>query len=116
GWTTPDEGGLNFVTDYDVDQFGRVIREYGPVHEIQVDPAVAATVPVRQVLFTVYMDAAREIRRAKGYATGSAGSYTFKTVGSVVITRTVTDAAGTVEERLESIRENNAGALSASET
>ncbi|GAA5120576.1 hypothetical protein JIN84_05765 [Luteolibacter yonseiensis] len=115
GWVTPPGGGLHLVTDYDIDRYGRVIRELGPVHNVQLAPTDAFTTAVRQVAYTLYLDAAQEVRRANGHATGSAGSYTFKTVGAVTITRTKLVEGGTVEERIEATRECDVGMLTAGE-
>ncbi len=67
GWTTPAGGGLHLISDYQHDDRGRLIQELGPWHTIDIN---GSATPVRTARWTVYHDAAHEIRTAQGYATG----------------------------------------------
>jgi RHS repeat-associated protein len=52
GWTTPTGGGRNLITSYEVDSLGRVTKE---------------TSPEGRITFTVYSDAAHEVRMYSGW-------------------------------------------------
>lgn len=72
GWQMPPGGGLHLETVSAHDRQGRVTREAGPVHSVQLSPADAATTPVRQVVYYIYDDAARQRRSAPGCVTAPA--------------------------------------------
>lgn len=112
GWTTPAGGGLNLVSDYQVDSLGRNTQELGPSHTIDLG-GTATT--VRAATWTVYQDYAQsgqasEIWMAQGYATGSAPNYTYTLIDPVSITRT--DDDGRVTDQISAIRANKSGPLS----
>jgi len=114
GWTTPSGGGLHLQTDYESDFLGRVTRELGPEHSVQLEETDTSTTTIRTTIFKVYVESAHELWTAQGYATGSTGSYSFKTVGAVLIERT--NVAQQLVDRIEATRLSNNGAPSPSET
>lgn len=86
GWQTPADGGAHLTTDYEVDDQGRTIRTFGPLHKAILAEGEEA-IEVRTVQFTVYRDDIREVWGASGYATGTDPNLRFATVGPVRITR-----------------------------
>jgi RHS repeat-associated protein len=109
-WTTPTGGGLHLVTDYEYDFLGRQILELGPSH--MVDLSGVAT-SVRSANYTVYRDDLKQVWRAAGYATGSAGAYAHTTVNPVSIT--IHDEAQRVTEVITASR-SGTGRLSSSDS
>ncbi len=107
--------GLNWVTDYQCDTSARVLREFGPVHEVQlrIDNQTVEPALVRTVRYTVYRDDLRQVWNASGYARGSGPNYTFVTVGSVRIT--CKDEEGRVTDEIEAVRACNQGPLAEQE-
>ncbi|VTU01332.1 rhs repeat-associated core domain-containing protein : YD repeat protein OS=Isosphaera pallida (strain ATCC 43644 / DSM 9630 / IS1B) GN=Isop_2419 PE=4 SV=1 [Gemmataceae bacterium] len=67
GWTTPAGGGLHLTTAYEVDRYGRPTKE---------------TTPEGRINYTVYNDAAHEVRYYAGWNTG-----TNTPTGPTVVTR-----------------------------
>ena len=61
GWTTPSGGGLHLVTDYTLDDRGRVTMTKGPVHAIDLS---GTSTNVRSISTTLYKDDADEVRTA----------------------------------------------------
>ncbi|GAA5142419.1 hypothetical protein GCM10023213_28340 [Prosthecobacter algae] len=110
------DGQQNLVTDYECDNHGRVLREFGPVHEAQVrvDESTVEALMVRKVDYTVYRDDLRQVLKTTGYARGDGPDYTFVTVGSVRIT--CRDDAGRITDEIEATRVADTGPLSYAET
>ena len=115
GWSTPNDGGLNLVTDYENDSQGRTLRELGPAHEAQlrVDDCTIEVAWLRTVQFTVYRDDIRETWSASGYARGFGPNYTYVTVGSVRIDRR--NYNGQTTDQIEAVRACACGPLSSEE-
>ncbi|OYV91752.1 MAG: hypothetical protein B7Z73_05335 [Planctomycetia bacterium 21-64-5] len=116
GWTTPAGGGLNLVTDYQVDGIGRPTQELGPSHTVSLN--AVATV-IRTATWTVYQDstlsgAASEVWTAQGYATGTSPNYTYTLVNPVSITRYNDD--GQMTDQISAIRGYTDGPLVATDT
>jgi len=111
GWSTPAGGGLNLVTDIEVDELGRHVQLLGPSHTVDLD-GVATT--VRTAEWTVYDDENHVTKSAQGYATGTAPAYTFTLVNPVRIQ--VSDAEGRVLEDIEAVRSSPAGKLTEEDT
>ena len=130
GWTTPAGGGLNLITDYQVDSLGRTTQVLGPWHTIDIG---GTATKIRAAAWTVYQDstdsgAASEIWTAQGYATlasssfgssSSSGSgdmggldYAFTLINPVSITRY--DDDGRMTDEISAICGSTSGALSAS--
>jgi YD repeat-containing protein len=97
GWSTPEGGGLNLVTDYDVDLLGRVIRKLGPLHEIDVNGRATL---IRRAEWTVYLDSTHQTRTAMGYITGDDEAACV--INPVRITRA--DGDGHVTDEIQAIR------------
>jgi hypothetical protein len=113
GWTTPPDGGLNLITDYEHDSQGRTTQILGPAHEI--DLAGTATVVRRATWFVYAEDSATNIlRTASGYATGSAPTYTYILINPVSIT--VNDKSDKLQEQIAATRASTSGKLSPGDT
>ena len=81
-WTTPPGGGLNLVTDYEIDNRGRQTQELDPVHTVAIG-GTATT--LRTATWTVYDDPNHTTRIAQGDATGSGPDYTYTLTNPVEI-------------------------------
>ncbi len=104
---TQDSGGLDLVTDYQIDSQGRTTAVLGPAHDIDSSGSV------RTVNWTVYLDDQLQIYTARGYLRGS--DYTL--VNPVTITQL--DASGRVTDVIQAKRGSSvesSGASSASDT
>lgn len=88
GWSTPSGGGLHLITDYTVDNLGRATQELGPVHDIPVN---GVNTTLRRAYWTVYRDAAGEVRSAVGYSTQSSSSVTAALIEPITVKRTDDD-------------------------
>ncbi|MEM9701761.1 MAG: hypothetical protein AAF907_04895, partial [Planctomycetota bacterium] len=97
GWSTPAGGGKHLVTDYNVDDRGRVTQTLGPVHDALV--AGVAT-SVRTASWTIYEDHFRVTTSAAGYQKVSDGSFTLIDP----ISRTRRDRNGNVIEEITAKR------------
>lgn len=98
GWTTPEGAGLNLITDYEHDNFGRITREMGPLHSIDLTGTDSALTEIRRTQWTVYQDASHEVWRGAGYAIpGGGSSDTYTLVNPVQITRVDYDGRTTDE-------------------
>ncbi|MBN8625807.1 MAG: RHS repeat-associated core domain-containing protein [Planctomycetes bacterium] len=108
GWSRPAGllPPLNLVTDYEVDDLGRTTQILGPQHSVD-------GVEVRTALWTVYLDAAHEVRRGQGYVNGI-GTYRRATlVNPVAIDRL--DHAGRTVDAIQAARATAEGRLTASD-
>jgi RHS repeat-associated protein len=88
---------LNLVTDYELDEQGRVIQTLGPSHLI-------GGIATRRAQCTVYNDGNFQTWTAQGYATGSGPGYAFTLVNPVSITATDDNGrpTDTIEAALDS--------------
>ncbi len=113
GWMTPPGGGLHLVTDYMLDELGRVTMVKGPVHEIDLG---GVSTSIRSITTTLYLDSEDEVRTAQGYATGTNyDNYTLYNPISI----TKSDEAGRPVEQIQATRGSGvttAGDLSPSDT
>lgn len=107
GWTTPAGGGLHAISDFESDDRGRATQVLGPVHDVD-------GVSVRTAQWLVYRDVQHEVWAARGYATGSAGSYSYTLVNPVSISKQ--DAKGREIEAIQAVRASTAGRLSESDS
>ncbi|MEQ9410365.1 MAG: RHS repeat-associated core domain-containing protein [Fuerstiella sp.] len=113
GWTTPSGGGLNLVTDFEHDDRGRPTQVLGPSHTIDIS-GTATT--IRRAAWTIYTSdtSGSEVRIGNGYATGSAGSYSYMIVNPVHIAKA--DLASKPTERIQATRASTTGKLLPSDT
>ncbi|MFN5626819.1 MAG: RHS repeat-associated core domain-containing protein, partial [Planctomyces sp.] len=113
GWTTPSGGGLNLITDFENDTQGRMTQSLGPAHTIDINGTATS---IRRAVWVVYTESetGRETRMAAGYATGSAGSYTYTLVNPVSITKT--DVSGRTTEQIQATRASTSGKLLPTDT
>lgn len=113
GWTTPSGGGLNLTSDFEHDNQGRMTQSLGPSHTIDLSGTATS---IRRAVWIVYDESAtgRETRTGTGYATGSAGSYTYTLVNPVSITKT--DVAGRKTEQIQATRASTSGKLLPADT
>jgi RHS repeat-associated protein len=81
-WTTPSGGGLHLVTDFTLDNLGRTTQELGPSHAIDLS---GTSTTLRRATWTVYKDTVPEVRIGRGYATGTAPSYTYTLIDPVSV-------------------------------
>ncbi len=100
GWSTPDEpgAGLNLITNYSYDLFGRQIEQLGPVHEI--DDAGTARL-VRTATWTAYQDLKREVASARGMTWGEFPYLSSRRIGPVSVSRS--DRAGRAVEQIRAV-------------
>lgn len=111
GWTTPTGGGLHLISDYEVDNQGRMTQELGPSYTVDIG-GTATT--VRRARWAVYLDASQMVYEGSGYATGSGPSYTYTLINPVKVTQL--DHIGRVVDEIMATRASTSGALSASDT
>ena len=117
GWTTPTGGGLHLVTDYTVDEQGRVTEQLGPEHEAILEDGTADQ--VRRANFSVYQDdfetlGTFEQWEGVGYKKAD-GSYML--INPVRILKL--DAAGRPSDEIAAVRGSNvtsSGKLTASDS
>ncbi|OYW71344.1 MAG: hypothetical protein B7Z37_28080 [Verrucomicrobia bacterium 12-59-8] len=114
--SSPPSEASNLVTDFETDDNGRVLREYGPVHEVQlrVDEQTVEAAMVRTMKYNVYRDDLHQVWTASGYARGNGPNYTFVTVGSVHLS--FMNDSGQVTDDIEAVRVCDMGPLSEAET
>jgi len=108
-WTPVAGAHLNLTTDYTLDNLGRVTRELGPEHAIDIG---GVSTLVRRANWAVYLDDIYETRSAAGYLKTSDGSYTL--VNPVTINKR--DEARRVIDEIQAVRASTSGALSASDS
>ncbi len=113
GWTTPSGGGLNLTTDFEHNDEGQMTQSLGPSHTIDLN-GTATT--IRRAVWIVHeeSESGRVTRMAAGYATGSAGSYTYTLVNPVSITKT--DVSGRTTEQIQATRASTSGKLLPTDT
>ena len=110
GWTTPFGGGLNLVTDYELDDQGRTTQELGPVHTVDVGGTATS---VRTAAWMVYDDPNHTVRVGRGYATGFYPTYTYTLVNPVTIR--IADKVGKPLDDIQAVR-STSGRLSPTDT
>ncbi|MBI3860974.1 MAG: hypothetical protein HY290_03680 [Planctomycetia bacterium] len=111
GWTTPADGGLHLITDFEHDAQGRQIQSLGPWHTIDIGGVATS---IRRATWTVYQDATFQTWQGQGYATagsssssassgsGSPTTYTFTLINPVAIA--ITDAQDRATDQIQSVR------------
>ncbi|MBI3861131.1 MAG: hypothetical protein HY290_04465, partial [Planctomycetia bacterium] len=97
GWTTPADGGLHLITDFDHDTQGRQTQALGPRHEIDID-GVATT--IRRATWMVYQDALFQSWVGEGYQ--QIADHSFYLVNPVAITIARKD--GKVTDLIQAVR------------
>ena len=93
------------MTDYQYDALGRMTRELGPEHVL-----AGSSTPVRRAHWTAYRDTIHERWEASGFIRGS----TTTLINPVRISRF--DLAGRLIARIEALRANTNGPLTATDT
>ncbi len=111
GWSTPAEGGLNIITDYENDDRGRPVQVLGPVHAVDLN---GVSTPVRRADWTVYDDATHTTTSAQGFATGTAPNYTFTLVNPVNIQ--ISNPDGNPLQVIQAVRDSTSGKLLPTDT
>lgn len=106
GWSTPTGGGLNLISDYTVDDQGRMTQSLGPSHTIDISGT--ATV-VRRAGWAVYDDTNYITYTGAGYATGTSPSYTYTLINPVNIAKR--DADGKLLEQIQAAAASTSGSL-----
>jgi RHS repeat-associated protein len=99
-WVTPSGGGAHLVTDYTLDERGRVTMVKGPEHPALNNATSSTSNTVRSVTTTLYKDDSDEVRSAQGYWDQTAGNYTLYNPISI----TKLDQAGRVVEQIQATR------------
>lgn len=102
-------GTLNLVTDYTLDDLGRVTQELGPAHDIDLSGTMTE---VRTAAWTVYDDVGYEVRIGQGYQQTSGSTNTL--VNPVGIT--TYDRNGNVLEEIQATRASTSGKLLPTDT
>jgi hypothetical protein len=110
GWETPTGGGLNFVSDFEHDDLGRMTQSLGPAHTIDINGAATS---VRRASWWVYDDIDAEIRSGNGYATGGQWD-NFTLVNPISISKV--DLNGELLESIQATRASTNGKLTASDS
>ncbi|MDB5334827.1 MAG: repeat-associated core domain protein [Planctomycetaceae bacterium] len=99
GWMTPLDGGLHYITDYELDLQGRTIQSAGPAHKIDLgEGGVAKT--IRWITWRVYLDATNQVWAGQGYQKVTDG--TFVLANPVQIS--ISDRQGRVLEQISAVR------------
>ncbi|QDU01709.1 tRNA3(Ser)-specific nuclease WapA precursor [Gimesia chilikensis] len=113
GWVTPSGGGLNLVTDYELDDQGRITQELGPTHTIDLE---GVATEIRTGTWYVYKSDSEEsqIWQGQGYATGTSPSYTYTLVNPVSILKL--DKNGNSLESIQATRTSTSGKLLPTDT
>ena len=108
GWSTPADGGKHLVTDFEYDNFDRLVQTLGPEHDVE-------GTTVRTASWTVHKTADHETRSAQGYAVSDGqGGYNYTLVNPVQIS--LSNATGTRSESITAVRTSTSGKLTASDT
>lgn len=106
GWSTPTGAGLNQVTDFLIDEFGRTVQSLGPVHEIDLS---GTATNIRRASWTVFDDVQYQVARGQGYQSGSSPGATFELVNPVSVT--VQDAVGKRLQEFQAASASTSGSL-----
>ncbi|MES2790054.1 MAG: RHS repeat-associated core domain-containing protein [Planctomycetota bacterium] len=106
GWVTPADGGLNLITDFEHDQYGRMIQSLGPTHTIDLN-GMATT--IRRAFWIVYLDTDFQMWSGQGYASGAGPTYSYALINPISITKV--DASGKVLEKISAARTSTFGKL-----
>ncbi|QDT44041.1 hypothetical protein Pan241w_41460 [Gimesia alba] len=108
GWVTPSNGGKNLVTDYEVDDLGRVTQVLGPAHSIDIN---GQTTSIRTATWNVYKQGSSvdEVWQARGYQSGPSNNYQYTLINPVSINKT--DKYGNALERIQATRSSTSGKL-----
>jgi hypothetical protein len=115
GWSTPaGDFGHHRVYRYQYDELGRRTQVLGPPHD-----AAGPGQTIRSARWFVRVEngpgTTDEYRIAKGYATGSPGSFSYTMVGLATIWR-MGKAWWVTQERITSERSSGSGRLAASDS
>ncbi len=113
GWTTPSDGGLNLITDYEHDAEGRIVQSLGPWHTIDIN---GTATDIRRARWTVYEESAsRNITRtAQGYATDPGSGYVYTLVNPVSIS--IQAKNGKPLQQIQATRASTSGKLLSTDT
>ncbi|MEI8379568.1 MAG: glycosyltransferase [Planctomycetota bacterium] len=111
GWTTPAGGGLNLVSDFEVDNRGRTTQGLGPAATIDV---AGAAISLRRAVWIVYDDPNQTVRVGQGFAVGTGPSYTYTLINPVQIR--ITDLDGKLLQEIQATRAATTGKLLPSDT
>lgn len=113
GWVTPSGGGLNLISDFELDDRGRIIQELGPVHTIDLEGVATEIRTANWVVYKSDVDE-NQIWRAQGYATGTAPSYNYTLINPVSIAKA--DKNGNPLESIQATRAFTSGKLLPTDT
>jgi RHS repeat-associated protein len=106
GWVTPSGGGLNLITDYLLDDFGRTTQALGPLHSI-------SGVAVRTAAWMLYDDVGYRILQANGYATGIGPNYRYTLINPVSVSQF--DASNQPTDAIQAVSNSTSGPPSVSD-
>ncbi len=109
GWSTPSGGGLHLITDFTVDERGRVTQELGPTHEIDLSGTATS---VRRARWVVYKDDERQQWEGMGYQKVSDSSETL--INPVSIRKF--DNASRLTDEIKATRSSTSGKLLPTDT
>lgn len=99
GWMTPLDGGLHFITDYELDMQGRTIQSVGPAHKIDLGEGGVATT-IRRTSWTIFQDATNQVWSGIGYQKVSDGSFVLANPVQI----SISDRQGRVLEQISAVR------------
>jgi len=117
GWSVTGGSHFEYLTDYEYDNLGRQTQMLGPAHDTDTGGMTAEN--VRTATFMLHIDSKTadqslnnaplgdQVRSAQGYATGSAGSYTFTVIDPITIS--MQDKRGRPLNQVVSIRSTSGG-------
>ena len=119
-WSTPSGGGLHLVTDFTVDNLGRITQALGPQHAVAIS---GTSTQIRRATWTVYKQTGydaptpfNEVRWAQGYQTVATSSSSSSNSLIEPITVTQQDRNGRDTKWIQSLRDSGVtGALTSGE-
>jgi len=114
GWTANSGTRLKLTSDYEADYLGRNTQTLGPVHNALLALSDTSPTSLRTASWMVYDELNNRTLNGQGYATGSAGSYTYVLIDPVSIT--IVDDNDRPIQTIVSARTTGSGRLSASDT